>query len=230
MIKWKFRRKKSHSAEKSCRSFPRSLSKFISSTGSKSNQRGNVTLQTLKQAEIGQSRRHIQGSKIAKGLPRVNLQYSKIEKAKNGPSGTPESASASPWRAKRGTLPKLSTFFCRSWRGDPLEKKQIYEKSHNVEKLKGGPFRIFQHPFWRKTAKKIEGGTLWAKKFPEKSRSAEKNWKGGPSGLARYGMLRGKTGKTFLVQFTRLNGAIIFCRTFKNYFGQFVWIEKKSLC
>ena len=23
-------------------------------------------------------------------------------------------------------------------------------------------------------------------------------------------------------------GAIIFCRTFKNYFGQFVWIEKKS--
>ena len=23
-------------------------------------------------------------------------------------------------------------------------------------------------------------------------------------------------------------GAIIFCRTFKNYFGQFVWIETKS--
>ena len=27
-----------------------------------------------------------------------------------------------------------------------------------------------------------------------------------------------------LVQF----GAIIFCRTFSNYFGQFVWIEKKK--
>ena len=27
-----------------------------------------------------------------------------------------------------------------------------------------------------------------------------------------------------MVQF----GAVIFCRTFKNYFGQFVWIEKKS--
>ena len=27
-----------------------------------------------------------------------------------------------------------------------------------------------------------------------------------------------------IVQF----GAIIFCRTFKNYFGQFVWIEKNS--
>ena len=40
-------------------------------------------------------------------------------------------------------------------------------------------------------------------------------------------MLRGKTGKTFLVQFARPNGAIIFRRTFKNYFGQFVWIGKK---
>ena len=55
--------------------------------------------------------------------------------------------------------------------------------------------------------------------------------KGGPFGLARYGMLREKTEKTFsfsslgqIVQF----GAIIFCRTFKNYFGQFVWIEKKE--
>ena len=35
------------------------------------------------QARTGPSRRHIQGSKIAKGLPSVNLQYSKIEKAKN---------------------------------------------------------------------------------------------------------------------------------------------------
>ena len=63
------------------------------------------------------------------------------------------------------------------------------------------------------------------KKFPKKSRSAEK---GGPFGLARYGMLRGKTGRTFLVQFARPNGAMIFCRTFNNYFGQFVWIEKKT--
>ena len=55
--------------------------------------------------------------------------------------------------------------------------------------------------------------------------------KGGLFGLSRYGMLRGKSGKTFLVQFARQIvqfGAIIFCRTFRNYFGQFVWIEKKS--
>ena len=48
-----------------------------------------------------------------------------------------------------------------------------------------------------------------SKKNPKKmSRSAEKNWKGGLFGLARYGMLRGKTGKTILVQFARPNGAI----------------------
>ena len=43
--------------------------------------------------------------------------------------------------------------------------------------------------------------------FEKKSRSAKK-MKGGAFGLARYGMLRGKTGKTFLVQFARLNSAI----------------------
>ena len=45
--------------------------------------------------------------------------------------------------------------------------------------------------------------------------------KGGPFGLAGYGMLRGKTGKPFwfssldqIVQF----GAIVFCRTFVGLF------------
>ena len=64
----------------------------------------------------------------------------------------------------------------------------------------------------------------------KKSRSAEKNWKGDP--LVSPGMIcyAGKQEKPFwfssldqIVQF----GAIIFCRSFKNYFGQFVWIEKK---
>ena len=51
------------------------------------------------------------------------------------------------WRAKRGTLPKLSTILSQLKR-DPLEKKQIFEKkSHNAEKLKGGPFGVFQYPF-----------------------------------------------------------------------------------
>ena len=74
----------------------------------------------MEQAGTGPSRRHIRGSKIAKRLQRVNLQYSKIEKPKkNRPSGAPMPTSASPWRAKRGTLPKLSAF---------------------LSQLKGGPF------------------------------------------------------------------------------------------
>ena len=57
-----------------------------------------------------------------------------------------------------------------------------------------------------------------------------KKTKGGPFSLSRYGMLRGKRGKTLLVQFARPNDSIWdhkFCRIFKNYFGQFVWIEKR---
>ena len=57
-------------------------------------------LNKKQQAGTGPSRRHIQGSKIAKRLPSVNLQYSKIEKSKNGPSGAPGPASVSPCRAK----------------------------------------------------------------------------------------------------------------------------------
>ena len=154
--------------------------------------------------------------------------------------------------------------FCRSWRGTLRRKNKFSKKkSHNAEKLKGGPFEDFQHPFCRKksknwrgekllfsekdltmpkktelgdplgffnipnskklksqNSKKLKGGPFGEKFFSEKkSRSAEKNWK--------WAMLRGKTGKTFLVQFARPNGATIFCRTFKNYFGQFVWIEKR---
>ena len=68
-----------------------------------------------------------------------NCQFTdKLEKPKNGPSGALGPASASPWRAKRGTLPKLSTFLSQL-KGGPLEK-QILEKSLAVpKKLKGGP-------------------------------------------------------------------------------------------
>ena len=67
------------------------------------------------------------------------------------------------------------------------------------------------------------------KKISEKSHNAEK-LKGGPFSLSRHGMLRGK--RKNLLGFSSLGqiiqfGTIKFCRTFKNYFGQFVWIEKK---
>ena len=159
---------------------------------------GASTKTNWKQAGTGPSRRHIQGSKIAKRLPSVKyslLQYSKIENfsKKNGPSGA--------------------------------------LKSHSAEKkLKGGPFGIFQHPFCRKTAKKLKGGPFGEKSFPEKSLAVPKKiGRGDP--LVSPGMVwyAGKQEKHFwfssldqIVQF----GEIIFYRTFKNYFGQFVWIEK----
>ena len=53
-------------------------------------------------------------------------------------------------------------------------------------------------------------GELFGEKtnFRKESLTLPKNRKGGPFGLARYGILRGKTGKTFLLQFARSNGAI----------------------
>ena len=63
---------------------------------------------------------------------------------------------------------------------------------------------IFQHLFCRKTAKQLKGGPF-GKFFPKKSLAVPKKIE---RGLARYGMLRGNTGKTFLVQFARPNSAI----------------------
>ena len=58
------------------------------------------------------------------------------------------------------------------------------------------------------THQKNASGTLWEKNSEKMSRSAEKKLKRGLFGLARYGMFRGKAGKTFLVQFARPIGAI----------------------
>ena len=66
------------------------------------------------QAGTGPSRRHIQGSKIAKGLPSVNLQYSKIEK----PKKMVRVASRGPLARAPGAL---------------KEKKVLEKKSHNAE-------------------------------------------------------------------------------------------------
>ena len=78
------------------------------------------------------------------------------------------------------------------------------KKSHSAEKTERGDPLGFSNTHSVAKQQKIEGGPFGEKK----SRSAEKNWKGGPFGLAGYGMLRGKTGKTFLVQFARPNSAI----------------------
>ena len=59
----------------------------------------------------------------------------------------------------------------------------------------------------------------------------QKNAGGDP--LVSPGMVRYAEKQENLFWFSSLGqivqfGAIIFCRTFKNYFGQLVWIEKKS--
>ena len=92
----------------------------------------------VKQAGTGPSRRHIQGSKIAKRLPSVKyslLQYSKIE-----------NFSKKKLR-KNYILKKMDRVAHRG----PLARAPGALKSHNAEKLKGGPFEVFQHPFCRKT-------------------------------------------------------------------------------
>ena len=69
------------------------------------------------------------------------------------------------------------------------------------------------------------------KNFRKKSRSDEKNERG--DSLVSPGMIcyAGKQEKTFwfssLGQIEQFD-TIAFGRTFKNYFGQFVWIEKKK--
>ena len=51
-------------------------------------------------------------------------------------------------------------------------------------------------------------GDPLGKKFPKKRLPVPKEIERGPFDLARYGMVRGKTGKNLLVQFVMPNGAI----------------------
>ena len=74
------------------------------------------------------------------------------------------------------------------WRIWNLFQKVFFfkKKTQNAEKkLRGGPFRIFQHPFCCKTPKKLKGDPL-VEKNEKKSHSAQNNLKGGPFGLVRY--------------------------------------------
>ena len=89
-----------------------------------------------------------------------------------------------------------------------MEKKQIFEKKvSQCRKTERGILWGFSTSILTQNSKQIEGGPF-GEKNPKKSLAVPKKIKRGPSGLARYGMLRGKTGKTFLVQFARPNGAI----------------------
>ena len=76
------------------------------------------------------------------------------------------------------------------------------------KKTERGDLWDFPTSILSQNIKKMQG-TLWGKTISEKNVSqCRKKLKVGLFGLARYGMLRGKTGKTILVQFARPNGAI----------------------
>ena len=118
------------------------------------------------------SRRHIQGSKIAKRTSKS--QYTVFENRKSKKMDRV----ASPWRAKRGTLPKLSTFSSQL-KGGPFEEKQYSKKSLTMPKnWKGDPLGFSnihsdakQQKNWR--------GTLWRKKISEKKSQCRRKLKDG---------------------------------------------------
>ena len=157
------------------------------------------------QAGTGPSRRHIQGSKITKRLPGVKYSFTvlenrnflkkyfskKLHTQKNGPSGTPGLASASPWRAKVSKCRKTE-------RGDPLWFFNIHsvakhekietkififgKKSHNAEKkLKGGTLWDFSTSIRSQNIKKVQGGPFGEKCFffEKKVSQCRKKMKGG---------------------------------------------------
>ena len=91
----------------------------------------------FKQAGTGPSRRHIQGSKIAKRLPSVKYSFTVVENRKFFEICFLKKLENKKMDrvARRGSLPRAPGALT----------------SHNAEKLKGGPFEVFQHPFCRKT-------------------------------------------------------------------------------
>ena len=130
--------------------------------------------------------------------------------------------------ARRGPLARIKVSQCRKPERGPFGVFKHPICCKTSKKLKGGSFgekKFRKNSQCRKTEredplgfsnihsvakqqKKWRGDPLGEKCPEKKSRSAEKKLEGGTLCLAGYGMLRGKTGKTFLAQFARPNSAI----------------------
>ena len=137
-------------------------------------------------------------------------------------------------KLKGGTLWGFSTSIL-SQNMKKLKKTKIFifgKKSHNAEKnWKEGPFGIFQHPFCRKTSKKIQGDPLGKNFFSKKkSRSVEKNERGESLVLPGMVCYAEKQEKPFwfssLDQIVHFD-AKIFCRTFVELFWS-VRVDRKK--
>ena len=91
---------------------------------------------------------------------------------------------------------------------------------------RGGTLWNFSTSILSQNIKKIQGG-LFGETFFRKSLAVPKKI----DPLVSPGMVCNAKKQEKLFWFSSLGqmvqfGSIIFCRTFKNYFGQFVWIEK----
>ena len=115
-----------------------------------------------------------------------------------------------------------------------MKKKFIFgKKSHNAEKTERGDPLGFSNIHSVAKHQKNAGGPFGEKIFRKKCLAVAKKIERGDT-LVSPGMVcyAEKQVKPFwssslgqMVQFD----TIIFCRTFKNYFGQFVWIEKVTI-
>ena len=136
----------------------------------------------FKQAGTGPSRRHIQGSKIAKRLPSVKYSFTvlknrkflkkkffeKITYSKNGPSGAPGLASASPWRAKVSQCRKTE-------RGDPLRFFNMHSVVKHQKKCRGTLWGNFFFEKKSRSAEKMKRGSLWSRPVWYVTRKNSKN-------------------------------------------------------
>ena len=155
--------------------------------------------------------------------------------------------------ARRGWRANVSQ--CRKTeRGDPLrffnihsvaKHEKIEEKfffyfrdkiSQCRKKLKGGTLWDFPTSILSQNIKKNAGGPFEEKKFRKKIRkkclAVPKKIERGDSlvspGMICYAEKQVKPFWSSSLGQMVLFDTIIFCRTFKNFFGQFVWIEKKE--
>ena len=133
----------------------------------------------------------------------------KSKNHKNGPNGTPKPASASPWRAKRGTLPKLSTFLSQLKGG--LWRKNKYSKKVNAEKLKGDPLGFLNAQSVVKYQRNWRGDPLERKNFQKKSLTMPKNWKPGHFGVFHHPFCR-KTSENWRGEIFYFRKKISQCR------------------
>ena len=120
-----------------------------------------------------------------------------------------------------------------------LKNKKIFSFREKIsqcrKKLKGGTLWDFSTSILSQNIKKMQGGPFEEKNFEKKSEkkclAVPKKIERGESlvspGMICYAEKQVKPFWSSSLGQMVLFDTIIFCRTFKNYFGQFVWIEKK---